>query len=48
VARTQAEYGEFGLGLGLHTAGEGDEKRCRQVLRGPDNGQVIHLSRLLE
>jgi len=25
-----------------------DEQRCRQVLRAPDNGQVIHLSRLLE
>jgi hypothetical protein len=48
VAGAQAECLELELGLGLHPAGEVDQQRRGQMLRRPDNGQVIHLSRLLE
>jgi len=48
VPRAQAEGSERDLRLGLHPAGEVDEQRGGEVLRRPDNRQVIHLSRLLE
>ena len=48
MARAQPECRELDLGFGLHPAGEMDEQRGRQMLRRPDNRQVIHLPRLLE